>query len=98
MYRAERDAILSDIYESFSMLKEGTPYEVGATAQTYAYWMCRLMDIHIFVVDKFGRGKYRNAYFGRQNTPGKRRRVWRGIDRDGSLHRCRLPPLLSRRR
>jgi hypothetical protein len=34
----------------------------------YAYWMCKLMDIHKPVVDKFGRYPYRNAYFGRQNT------------------------------
>jgi uncharacterized protein (DUF924 family) len=66
-YRAERDSILSDIYGVSPMLKEGPP-AAGATVQMYAYWMCKLMDIHKPVVDKFGRYPYRNAYFGRQNT------------------------------
>jgi uncharacterized protein (DUF924 family) len=67
-YRAERDSILSDIYGVSLMLKEGPP-GAGATVQMYAYWMCKLMDIHKPVVNKFGRYPYRNAYFGRQNTP-----------------------------
>jgi uncharacterized protein (DUF924 family) len=67
-YRAERDAILSDIYGVSLMLKEGPPGP-GTTVQMYAYWICKLMDIHKPVVDKFGRFPYRNAYLGRQNTP-----------------------------
>lgn len=67
-YRAERDAIMSDLYGVSSMLKEGPP-GAGATVQMYAYWMCKLMDIHTPVVNKFGRYPYRNAYFGRQDTP-----------------------------
>ncbi|KAI0132886.1 hypothetical protein BJ170DRAFT_615665 [Xylariales sp. AK1849] len=66
--RAERNAIMSDIYGVSLMLKEGPP-GAGATVQTYAYWMCKLMDIHTPVINKFGRYPYRNAYFGRQDTP-----------------------------
>ncbi|CZR59354.1 uncharacterized protein PAC_09246 [Phialocephala subalpina] len=67
-YRAERDFILSDIYGVPVMLKEGPP-GAEATVQMYAYWMCKLMDLHKPLVDKFGRYPYKNAYFGRQNTP-----------------------------
>jgi len=67
-YRAEREPILADVYGVSVMLKEGPPGQ-GATVHMYAYWMCKLMDIHKPVVDMFGRYPYRNAYFGRQNTP-----------------------------
>jgi len=66
-YRAERDAILSDMHGVHRMIKEGPPGG-GSTVYTYAYWMCKLMDIHKPVVDTFGRYPYRNAYFGRENT------------------------------
>lgn len=78
-YRAERGAIMSDIYGVSSMLKEGPP-KAGATVQAYAYWMCKLMDIHKPVLDKFGRYPYINAYFGRQDTPEEeawdKKRAW----------------------
>jgi uncharacterized protein (DUF924 family) len=64
----ERDAIISDIYGVLSMLKEGPP-TAGTTVQMYAYWMCKLMDIHTPVIYKFGRYPYRNPYFERQDTP-----------------------------
>lgn len=67
-YRADQDAIMSDIYGVSLMLKEGPP-RTGATVQMYAYWMCKLMDIHTPVIKEFGRYPYRNAYFGRQDTP-----------------------------
>ncbi|KAH8201707.1 hypothetical protein TruAng_004145 [Truncatella angustata] len=67
-YRAKRDAIMSDIYGVSLMLNEGPP-GTGATVQMYAYWMCKLMDIHTPILNKFGRYPYRNAYFGRQDTP-----------------------------
>lgn len=66
-YRAERHAILSDMHGVSRMIGEGPP-EAGSTVHTYAYWMCKLMDIHKPVVDKFGRYLYRNAYFGSENT------------------------------
>lgn len=67
-YRAERDVILSDIYGVPVMLKEGPP-GAGAMLETYTYWMCKLMDLHVPIVKAFGRYPYKNAYFGRQNTP-----------------------------
>lgn len=67
-HRAERDAIMSDMYGVSAMLKKGPPGG-GATVQIYAYWMCKLMDIHTPVIHRFGRYPYRNPYFGRQDTP-----------------------------
>ncbi|KAH8668825.1 hypothetical protein BX600DRAFT_435342 [Xylariales sp. PMI_506] len=67
-YRAQRDFIMSDLYGVSATLKEGPPI-AGATVQAYAYWMCKLMDIHTPVIYEFGRYPYRNAYFGRQDTP-----------------------------
>ncbi|KUJ13260.1 uncharacterized protein LY89DRAFT_687437 [Mollisia scopiformis] len=67
-HRSERDFILSDTYGVSRVLKEGPP-GAGATVQLYAYWMCKLMDLHKPVIDQFGHYPYKNAYFGRENTP-----------------------------
>ncbi|KAK3311716.1 uncharacterized protein B0T15DRAFT_83518 [Chaetomium strumarium] len=67
-YRAQREAILSDVYGFPRVFAAGPPKEV-ATVQDYTYWMCMLMDVHKPIVDRFGRYPYRNAYFGRDDTP-----------------------------
>ncbi|KAK4235650.1 hypothetical protein C8A03DRAFT_36496 [Achaetomium macrosporum] len=67
-YRAQRDAILSDVYGFPRVVAEGPP-EWVVTLQDYTYWMCMLMDTHKPIVDKFGSYPYRNAYFGRDDTP-----------------------------
>ncbi|KAH8886075.1 hypothetical protein GQ53DRAFT_750867 [Thozetella sp. PMI_491] len=67
-HRLERDVIMSTMHGVTPMIKEGPPGS-GATVQLYAYWICKLMDIHKPVVDKFGRYPYRNIYFGRENSP-----------------------------
>ncbi|KAK1756502.1 hypothetical protein QBC47DRAFT_380071 [Echria macrotheca] len=67
-HRAERRAILSDIY-AFPRIIRGDNVLEDPTVQGYTYWMCMLMDVHKPIVDRFGHYPYRNAYAGRQDTP-----------------------------
>lgn len=66
-YRSQRTEILEDIYGFPRVAIAGPPKD--ATLEKYTYWLCMLFDIHKPIVDKFGRYPYRNAYFGRENTP-----------------------------
>ncbi|KAK0657759.1 hypothetical protein B0T16DRAFT_402505 [Cercophora newfieldiana] len=67
-YRARRGEILSDIYGFPRVIRDGPPKE-NVTIQDYTYWVFMLMDVHKPLVDAFGRYPYRNAYFGRDDTP-----------------------------
>ncbi|KAK3689292.1 hypothetical protein B0T22DRAFT_378645 [Podospora appendiculata] len=72
-YRVNREEILADVYGFPRVAAEGRPpvdVEGGeASVQGFAYWMCMLMDVHKPIVDRFGRYPYRNAFFGREDTP-----------------------------
>lgn len=65
-----RDKVLGDVYGFPRMVRELYPDAEGEdkSVQTFAYWMCQLMDVHVPVVRKFGRYPYRNAFFGREDT------------------------------
>lgn len=67
-YRAQRDAILSDIY-GFPRVVGADPFLEDATVQGYTYWMGMLMDVHKPIVDHFGHYPYRNVLVGREDTP-----------------------------
>lgn len=67
-HREQRSTTLSDIYAFPRVMEEGAPQD-GANLQAFAYWMCMLMDVHKPIVDRFGRYPYRNAFFGRKDTP-----------------------------
>ncbi|KXX74373.1 hypothetical protein MMYC01_209541 [Madurella mycetomatis] len=67
-HREQRSTILSDIYAFPRVVKEGAPQD-GTNVHVFTYWMCMLMDVHKPIVDRFGRYPYRNAFFGREDTP-----------------------------
>ncbi|KAK4182772.1 hypothetical protein QBC35DRAFT_509342 [Podospora australis] len=64
-HRKHRDAILNDIYGFPRLLQKGPPQGSDVTREGWTFWMCKLMDIHQPIVDRFLRYPYLNGITGR---------------------------------
>ncbi|KAH8911198.1 hypothetical protein BR93DRAFT_923911 [Coniochaeta sp. PMI_546] len=71
-YRAERKEILSDLVGFPRVYRNGPPQGDDVTRESWTFWMCMLMDIHVPIIERFGRYPYLNAIKGRQSTEGEK--------------------------
>jgi len=71
-YRAQRKAILADLYGFPRVHHAGPPQGEGVTRESWTFWMTMLMDIHKPIIDRYGRYPYRNAICGRDSTTEER--------------------------
>lgn len=67
-YRAKRTEILSDLVGFPRVYRNGPPLGHDVTRESWTFWMCMLMDIHVPIIERFGRYPYLNAIRGRQST------------------------------
>lgn len=66
--REKRSEILSDTTTFPFLYRQGPPEGDNVTLADYAFFMCKLMDVHYPIIEKFGRYPYRNRITGRQTT------------------------------
>lgn len=67
-YRTKRKEILSDLVGFPREYTKGPPQADDVTRESWTFWMGMLMDIHVPIIETFGRYPYLNAIWGREST------------------------------
>lgn len=67
-YRSRRAEILADVTGFPREYRKGPPQGNEVTRESWVWWMGMLMDIHVPIVDRFGRYPYSNAICGRESS------------------------------
>ena len=67
-YRARRNEILSDLVGFPREYSKGPPQGADVTRERWTFWMGMLMDIHVPIIERFGRYPYLNAICGSGST------------------------------
>ncbi|KAJ9151485.1 hypothetical protein NKR19_g4929 [Coniochaeta hoffmannii] len=67
-WRAKRKETLADLTGYPRVYRAGPPQGEDVTPASWTYWMCMLMDIHVPIIEHYGRYPCQNAIRGREST------------------------------